>query len=130
MSGNEDLRGKSSGVLIKLAAEAVADSERWFPDLQNSKGAVSHHALALCGEAGEFANVVKKIQRGSLDPSDPHVQWMLRKELTDVFIYTLNLAGVLGLDLEAANAIVRQENEQRFGDPGGASHTTRQGAPG
>ena len=128
MPGPENLRGKSSGVLVKLAQEALDDSERWFPDLQNGPGAIHHHVLALCGEAGELANVVKKIQRGSLDAADPATQWMLRKELTDVFIYLLNIAGMFNLDLEAANAIVRRENEARFGS--GANNTARQGAPG
>jgi NTP pyrophosphatase (non-canonical NTP hydrolase) len=117
---------KSSGVLVQLEQQALEDSERWFPNMQGN-GLLHHHALALCGEAGEFANVVKKIQRGSLDPADAKVQWMLRKELTDVFVYLLNLSGLLGMDLEATNAIVRVDNERRFGANAGTDNTHQGG---
>jgi NTP pyrophosphatase (non-canonical NTP hydrolase) len=67
-----------------------------------------------CGEAGEFANLVKKIERGSLRLGDASVRLKLAMELTDTFVYMLNLAGLLGIDLEKSYHLVRGENEKRF----------------
>jgi NTP pyrophosphatase (non-canonical NTP hydrolase) len=96
-----------------LAQQCVRDSERWFGDT-NAPHSILHHTVALCGEVGEFANLVKKIDRGSLDPKDAKTRHEMTMELTDVYIYLLNLAGILGVDLEAAYKVKRAENERRF----------------
>jgi NTP pyrophosphatase (non-canonical NTP hydrolase) len=93
------------------ARAALADSERWFPEVAHS---VVHHALSLTGEAGEFANLIKKIERGSLDINDPSVRMRLMMELTDTYIYLLNLAGLLNFDLSKAYDMARAQNEKRF----------------
>lgn len=49
-------------------------------------------ALALTGEAGEVANLVKKRWRDGI----PHLD-ELRKEVADVFAYNIMLAGSLGM---------------------------------
>jgi NTP pyrophosphatase (non-canonical NTP hydrolase) len=75
--------------------------------------------IALSGEVGEFANVVKKALRknfpeGSL-PDEEKME-MLREELTDVFIYTILASRVLKVDLEEAYFKKVKELEVRFKD--------------
>lgn len=56
-------------------------------------------ALALCGEVGELANLIKKQWRGR--PQDlPGLHDKIKAELADVAIYTHLLATALGIDVE------------------------------
>lgn len=57
-------------------------------------------ALALCGEAGELANLIKKCWRG--DRSLRNAEVDLAEELADVRIYLELLASMLKIDLDAA----------------------------
>lgn len=99
--------------LLEMEKQCLEDSKRWFGD-QGAHRSVAHHALALAGEVGEFCNIVKKIDRGSLSLQDAKVRYDLSMELTDVFVYMLNLAGLLNIDLEKSYDIVRGQNEKRF----------------
>lgn len=99
--------------LWELSQQAVEDGERWFGD-SNIAVSIPHHTLALCGEAGEVANIVKKIERGSLSMNDAHTRYQLMMEIVDVFTYTLNLAYLCGLDLERGYEAKRTENQKRF----------------
>lgn len=54
-------------------------------------------ALAVCGEAGELANLIKKIWRGDEVASDE-----IRDEIADIRIYLEHLSRHLGFDLDAA----------------------------
>lgn len=102
--------------LIKLTKQCVNDSERWFGDSGTAGGVhgIIHHSLAMAGEVGEFCNIVKKIDRGSLSINDAVTRNQLAMELTDVFVYVLNLAGLLGVDLSKTYDVVRSNNEKRF----------------
>jgi len=73
-----------------------------------------HNTLALAGEVGEFANILKKIDRGSLQYGDAIVRKDLAFELADIYIYVLNLAGIMDVDLEQLYKLKRAENDQRF----------------
>ena len=97
----------------ELAKQCVEDSERWFGDMGMHHD-IAHHALALAGEVGEFCNIVKKINRGSLHFEEAQVRYNLAMELTDVYTYLLNLAGMLDIDLEESYKIVRAKNQTRF----------------
>lgn len=106
------MKDESTGFLNKMAQQCRDDSDRWFGDTRGTS--LAHHTLALCGEAGELANIVKKIDRGSLDFSDPRVRVMLAGEMADVLTYLLNIAHLCGVDLERAYNGVRRANELRF----------------
>ncbi len=99
-----------------LSIQCVEDSRKWFGDQAITEGhaAMLHHTLALAGEVGEFANILKKVDRGSLNYGDAVVRKDLAFELTDVYIYVLNLAGIMGVDLEELYRMKRFENDQRF----------------
>jgi NTP pyrophosphatase (non-canonical NTP hydrolase) len=96
-----------------LQVQCLSDSERWFGD-SVAYHSLPHHSLALAGEVGEFCNIVKKIDRGSLDIKDAKVRYDLQMEITDVFVYLLNIAGLIGVDLEKSYKHVRALNEERF----------------
>lgn len=104
---------KTGGRVWELTKQCVEDSARWFPGTSIS---LVHHCLGLAGEAGEFIDIVKKIDRGTLDPKNAAVRRNLAMEITDVFIYVLNIAAVLGIDLEETYKMKRAENEKRFGN--------------
>lgn len=95
--------------------QCLEDSERWFGDVGGHLAhSITHHSLALAGEVGEVCNIIKKIERGSLDIRDAKVRHHLAMELTDVYVYLLNLAGILRVDLEKSYDQVRTNNEHRF----------------
>src|SRR5262245_18956840 len=50
-------------------------------------------ALALCGEAGELANMIKKRWRDGVDLTEE-----IRDEIADIHVYTLLLAKRFGLE--------------------------------
>lgn len=71
-------------------------------------------ALALCGEAGEFANLVKKDWRGdggALGLADR--QPKIAEELSDIANYAFLLAELIGVDLEAEMLKKLKEVEKR-----------------
>lgn len=98
---------------FKLEKDCVEDSKRWFGD-QGMHTSVPHMVLAMCGEVGEVANIIKKIERGSLDIKEAKVRRHLAEELADVYTYLLNVCGMLNVDLERAYEVKRGFNNQRF----------------
>jgi len=97
--------------LVELEAQCMDMSERWFPETAH---AMTHHALALAGEVGEFCNIVKKVERGSIELTE-EVMVELAMEITDVLIYVLNIGAVLNVDLGVTYQLKQQYNESRFG---------------
>jgi NTP pyrophosphatase (non-canonical NTP hydrolase) len=83
---------------------------RWGPlkDVER----VRFMALALCGEAGELANLVKKDWRG--DAGDRRDQMV--EELADVANYAFMLAELLDVDLIEAMSqkLIKVEKRQEF----------------
>jgi NTP pyrophosphatase (non-canonical NTP hydrolase) len=106
---------KHDGPMFQLSQQAHKDSQRWFPATADDLG---HLSLALCGEVGEVANIVKKLQRGDKSLKDAQTRFHLMMEIADVQTYLLCIAGLLGLDLDKAVQHVRSENEKRFGQNG------------
>ena len=97
--------------VIGIQEQCLSDSERWFPDVAHD---LIHHALSMAGEVGEFCNLLKKIERGSLrHDNESHLE--LAMELTDVFIYLMNIAAVMNIDIGEAYDYKRKVNIDRFG---------------
>ncbi len=74
-------------------------------------------ALALAGEAGEFANLVKKVWRQlDHDGTGPSAEMVkkLQEEIVDVFIYVVTLSENLNLDLEKGYFDKMKFNNERF----------------
>jgi NTP pyrophosphatase (non-canonical NTP hydrolase) len=71
-----------------------------------------HNALSLAGEAGEIANLVKKLDRG--DFGFAHLMDELPGELADVMIYVMKIAYQSGIDLELAIQQKMDANADRF----------------
>ncbi len=92
-----------------------ADSEPWTgADWSN----------AMCGEAGEAANVVKKLRRhetrtsSPMDPPEDVLRTMLADEIADTFLYLALLADHYGVDMPSAivSKFNRVSERQGFSD--------------
>lgn len=68
--------------------------------------------LALAGEVGEFANIIKKRWRGDFETSQ--VRDQLEDELADIRIYLELLAMSFGVDLDAACEAKMADLERRW----------------
>lgn len=99
-------------LLSELVRTCNEDSQRWFPDVA---GNIAFTTLALAGEVGELANIVKKVERGTHSWADAKVRHEAIMEMTDVLIYLADLAGTMRVNLAVTYAIKRAENERRFG---------------
>lgn len=102
--------------LMVLAGEMRKNSERWFPQIHDgSIDLTTFYALGLAGEAGEVANIAKKLMRSEpgLNVVDLHAG--LATELADVFTYLLLLAEELGVLLVDEYERKVAVNEERWG---------------
>ncbi len=106
--------------LEDIALQCLTDSRKWFPDHSSDMGYLT---ICLAGEVGEFANLIKKGMRGDYQINDPQYEYALAMELTDVFIYLMNLAGLMGIDMEKLYQMKRDINAERFGDAGDVGKT-------
>lgn len=75
--------------------------------------------LAICGEAGELANLLKKQWRG--DVANP---WDIWNEMADIRIYLEHLAENLGIDLDVICTNKLEQVAQRL-DTKEAEHERR-----
>ena len=66
-------------------------------------------ALGLCGESGEFADIVKKVQHHGV-PLTPELTAKLRKELGDVLWYVAHGCNVMGWRMED----IAEENRDKL----------------
>ncbi|MDP9998284.1 MazG nucleotide pyrophosphohydrolase domain-containing protein [Pseudarthrobacter sulfonivorans] len=102
--------------MMKLQQEFDSLRETTFQWSQqitaDDTSALRHNVLALAGEVGELANLVKKFERG--DFSYDRLMGLVPGELADVLIYLIKIAYQSGLDLEQAFLEKLSENEQRF----------------
>jgi NTP pyrophosphatase (non-canonical NTP hydrolase) len=97
--------------ILEIQKQCMQDSIEWFGE-ELPKDLV-YLSLALAGEVGEFCNILKKIERGSLEHNNK-TQLQLALELTDVFIYVSIMAACLNIDLGAAYDHKRSQNVIRF----------------
>jgi NTP pyrophosphatase (non-canonical NTP hydrolase) len=107
-------QANESMTLNEIIDECLRDSEDWFPEVSTDPAFM---ILALAGEVGEVCNVAKKVVRGSLTADEGDK--LIGEEITDVFIYLMNLVGIMredfGFDLIAAYKKKREFNISRFG---------------
>ena len=89
--------------------EHIRSHLHWGPIEGEDK--VRFLTLALCGEAGELANLVKKDWRG--DDGIPERRAKMIEELADVGNYAFMLAEILGIDLPSMMLRKLIEVEQR-----------------
>jgi NTP pyrophosphatase (non-canonical NTP hydrolase) len=88
------------------------DSDDWFGEGTSTNLTVM--TLGLVGESGEVADIVKKLQRGSLTMAEAATG--LAEELVDVLHYWMMLIGMLGVDVMTVYEKKREYNVARFGD--------------
>lgn len=97
-----------------LVASVRHDSNEWFPNINdmNLEAQVQFTMLALAGELGEAANLMKKIIRDGFT----HKHWEhLKEEVCDIQIYLAELVGLLNIDMEEEYGRKRAFNAERFG---------------
>ena len=112
----------SSLRFLDLRLVNVPRRDRWHP-----KGSIpwtsADWSNALCGEAGELANVVKKIRRyetGTVNRGDPcldELVSMAAAELADVVIYADLLAEHFHVDLGEAVSKKFNQVSEKYGFP-------------
>lgn len=95
--------------------QAVDDSNRWFPLVTHTSKDIAFWALNICGEAGELANKVKKVVRGSVPYEAQRAA--IADELVDTLVYCFNMAAALEIELEEEYDRKRRFNEHRFTRP-------------
>ena len=108
----------------ELARTNAARAARWHPDFPYTPGwSGADWSNAMCGEAGEAANVVKKLRRaecglqGMADAAVPALREALGDELADTCIYLDLLAQFYGIDLGEAVARKFNRVSEREGFP-------------
>lgn len=90
------------------------DSAAWFPDVTQS---LAFRTLCVAGEVGEVANLIKKVERGTLRMED--AMETLPEEIVDTLIYLTGLmahAAFKDIDWKVIWDNKRMYNEMRFGD--------------
>ena len=102
---------------IQTIQTSFSESRGWFYHKANNTddmiSKLQYNAVALAGEVGEFANLVKKVTRQKERLNDEMLAHM-KEEVTDVFIYVLLASKLLNMDLEAEFLKKQEKNEQRF----------------
>lgn len=93
----------------ELSVANVARARRWHPGFPNDEWTSGDWAAAMCGEAGEAANIVKKLRRVETAkrgrPTEAETAPLVAKlalELADTVIYLDLLAAYYGIGLGAS----------------------------
>jgi NTP pyrophosphatase (non-canonical NTP hydrolase) len=126
-SGEHIPLGTGEGLTFaRLSEQNLSRVHRWHKNFHSahSKWTGADWSNATCGEAGEMANVVKKIRRqetgsdrGPDDPDMPRLREMLADEIADVVTYADLLAQYYEIDLAAAVAAKFNRISERQGFP-------------
>lgn len=102
--------------LTKIQARFDADhfsKHQWGQSVdETSPEILEHTVVCLVGELGEFANTLKKVNRG--DTPYQTARENLEEELTDVFIYLMQMANQMGVNLEESYLRKLAKNRDRF----------------
>lgn len=93
---------------------------KYWEQIKNTEGkiqALKDMTIALTGEIGEFANIIKKINREKNSLGEEPKEEMIKKlkeELTDCLIYVVILSNILEMDLQKEYLAKTQKNSLRF----------------
>lgn len=94
-----------------------SESRGWFfhkaKDKKELFDKLGYMAVAIAGECGEFANIVKKVLRQHERLNDEMKEHM-REEVTDIFIYCLLTSSLLEMDIEKEFLKKLERNKERF----------------
>jgi NTP pyrophosphatase (non-canonical NTP hydrolase) len=96
----------------QIQKQCYEDSARFFPNADPDDLTII--ALGMSGEAGEFADEIKKMLRSGDHTVTPERYEKLVEESTDTFIYSLLALKALRADPTHAYRIKRARNEERF----------------
>jgi NTP pyrophosphatase (non-canonical NTP hydrolase) len=97
--------------IVDIQRQVQADTDDWFPERDDL--GVPYLVIALAGEVGEFANMVKKdIRDQAVYTKEHHLE--LCMELVDILVYLCQLANALNLNLAEGYALKRSINVERF----------------
>jgi NTP pyrophosphatase (non-canonical NTP hydrolase) len=104
---------KMDPALFDVYMQKVHEHLNWAPQPPDR---IRFLSLALCGEAGELANLIKKDWRG--DGGIDERRQKIVKELADVAGYVFLIAAELGVDLlmETFNKVHEVEQREAFKD--------------
>lgn len=92
-----------------MTKQMRSDTRIWFPE----GGDLTTMILGVAGEAGECADILKKLRRGSVDEDDA---WrMMVEELIDVLHYVLLALDSLDADPVETYLQKREFNQNRWG---------------
>jgi NTP pyrophosphatase (non-canonical NTP hydrolase) len=116
---SSDLLPAGYGGLRTLQRQFATYQESAFP-LRPS----SFFSLELCGEAGELANLEKKVWKGRVIADDRFAD-----EAADVLIALLNYANSRGIDLAAAAQLKMAAIDRRRVEEGGEGRAEAPGEP-
>lgn len=110
-------------MLKELMAANKSRLRRWHGDSPNDWTGADW-SNAMCGEAGEAANIVKKLRRhetqlgtGYNTPDVEELLPKLAREIADVIVYADLLAQHYGIDLSRAVALKFNEVSEKNGFP-------------
>jgi NTP pyrophosphatase (non-canonical NTP hydrolase) len=88
---------------------------RWDEKITEDNIAMLEYlVLAIAGEVGETANIVKKIIRGDFSLKDKKNE--LETEIIDIFIYIIKLAYQMNIDIENVYLQKLKYNQRKFKD--------------
>jgi NTP pyrophosphatase (non-canonical NTP hydrolase) len=93
-------------------ASHVSKRQWGQPVDQASPEVLEHSIVCLVGELGEFSNILKKVNRGDAPYQEARAD--LEEELTDVFIYLMQIANQMGVNLEESYLRTLGQNRERF----------------
>jgi NTP pyrophosphatase (non-canonical NTP hydrolase) len=107
----------------RINADRANEWHRGFPDHDGTGWTGADWSNAMCGEAGEAANVVKKLRRnecglrGNVDADPTELVEQLASEIADVILYADLLATKYGIDVPSAIISKFNEISEREGLP-------------
>lgn len=88
---------------------------RWNEEInEDNIEMLEYLVLALAGEVGETANIVKKIIRGDFSFREKKSE--LETEIIDIFIYIIKLAYQMDIDIENVYLQKLKYNQRKFKD--------------